>query len=75
MFCIQICETFSNQTISTSIIFISVLVSSLIIIQKQNMINNFHVRVKTGKQRNIPLLEIIINSSIVTVSGKAHIAP
>ena len=49
MFCIQISVTFSNQTISTSIICVSVLVGILINIQKQNMINNFHARVKTGK--------------------------
>ena len=45
MFCIQISVTVSNQTISTSIICVSVLVSSLINIQRQNMINNFHVRI------------------------------
>ena len=38
MFCTQISVTFSNQTISTSIICASVLLSSLINIQKQNMI-------------------------------------
>ena len=63
LFCTQISETFSNQTISTSIICVSVLVSSLINKQKQNMINNFHVWVKTGKQRNIRLLENVIHSS------------
>ena len=42
--------------------------SSLINIQKQNMINNFHVRVKTGKQRKIRLFENVINSPIVTLS-------
>ena len=46
MFCIQISVTFSNQTISTSIICFSVLLSSLINIQKQNMINNFNIRVQ-----------------------------
>ena len=68
MFCIQISVTFNNLTISKSKICVSVLVSSLINIPKQNMINNFHVRVKTGKQRNMLLLENVNNSSIVTLS-------
>ena len=38
MFCSQISVTFSNQTISTSIICVSVIVNNLIEIQKQNMI-------------------------------------
>ena len=46
MLCIQISVTFINQTISTSIICVSVLVSSLINIQEQNVINTFHVRVQ-----------------------------
>ena len=66
MFCTQISITSSNQTISTSIICAYVLVSSLINIQKENMINNFHVRIKTGKQRIICLSGNFINSSIVT---------
>ena len=74
MFCTQISLTFSNQTMSTSIICVSVLVSSLMNIQKQNMINNFHVRVRTGKQKNIRLLENGINFSIVKLSWKSHIA-
>ena len=52
--------TFNNQTISTSITCVSVLVSSLVNIQKQNMTNNFHVRVKTEKKRNIRLFENVI---------------
>ena len=69
MFCTQINVTCHHQTISTSIICVSVLVSSLINIQKQNMIYNFHVWVKTGKQRNICLLENVINSSIHNTYG------
>ena len=73
-FCTQISVTLSNQSISTSKICISVLVSNIINIQKQNMINNFHVRVITGRQRNKRLLENVINSWTVTSSWESHVA-
>ena len=68
MFCIQISVTFSNQTISTSIICVSVLVSSLINIQKQNMINNFHVRVQQVTRGTY----VYWRTSIIPLSWRYH---
>ena len=68
MFCLQIIKTFSTHTISTIINCVSVLESSLINMQNRDMIDNFQDRIKTGKQRNIRLLENVINSSIVMLS-------
>ena len=42
---------------------------------KQNMINNFHIRDNTGKQRNRRLLENVIYSGIVMLSGKSPVVP
>ena len=41
----------------------------------QKIINNFHVRVKTGKKRNRRLLENFNNSLVVTLSGKLPVVP
>ena len=70
MFCIQISVSFSNQTISTSIIWVHVLVGSLINIQKQNMIN----KLKQEKRGHAFIGERLTHLSlIVTSSWKSYI--
>ena len=59
--CLKMSVIFSNRTISTSKICVFVQVGILINIQNKKMINNFHVRVRTGKQRNRRLFENFIN--------------
>ena len=68
MFCTQISVIFSNQTISTIIIYVFVLVSSLINTQNQNMILNFHVRVKTGKTEEHTFIEERHSDAILKIT-------
>ena len=74
MFCLQMCVTTSNRDISKNKICVFVLVNNFVNIQNQD-VKNLHVRYTTGEQNNIRSLKNIINSWIVSLSGKSPNAP
>ena len=68
VFCLQMSVTFSNQAISRNIICVSLLVSSFMNMQKQDMVNNFHIRVKKRKTEEKMFylsMSLFLNSDVI----------